>query len=149
MISLLSALLFSQPSQLPARSAAERALAEFLVEMPVRQQVGFNGRLFILDGLIGPEGLSIDLLDKHLRVAGSLDIDGSGRMDRSGILMSATLRMAEYGEQTDLCIPVRDSIVHCMGHDGTLVIYEGISGEPVALDLSVPGTPASPSGRFY
>ena len=135
-------------SALPDRSAAQRALAEFLVEVPVRQQLGFNGRLYILDGLIGPEGLSIDLLDKQLRVVGSLDMDASGQMDQSGILLSATLRMAEEGEQTDLCVPVQDSIATCLGHDGTLVIYRGVSGDPVALDLSIPGTPASPRGRF-
>ncbi|HND29101.1 MAG TPA: hypothetical protein PLA94_03845, partial [Myxococcota bacterium] len=90
----------------------------------------------------------IDLLDKHSRVVGSMDMDTSGRMDRSGILMSASLRMAEEGEQTDLCVPVQDRISTCLGHEGTLVIYRGVSGDPVALDLSIPGTPTSPAGRF-
>ncbi len=136
------------PTDLSEPLAARRALSEFLVEVPVRQQLGLNGRLYILDGLIGPEGLSIDLLDKHLRVVGSMDMDPSGRMDVSGILLSSTLRMADEGEQTDLCVPVQDRISTCLGHDGTLVIYRGVSGDAVALDLSIPGTPASPSGRF-
>ena len=148
MISLLALLFVSQPTDLPERTTAQRALDEFLVEVPVRQQLGFNGRLYILDGLIGPDGLSIDLLDKHSRVVGSMDMDTSGRMDRSAILMSSSLRMAEEGEQTDLCVPVQDRISTCLGHEGTLVIYRGVSGDPVALDLSIPGTPTSPAGRF-
>jgi hypothetical protein len=144
------AVAFYQPSSLPVaeNGSARRALAEFLVEVPVRQQIGFNGRFFILDGLIGPEGMSIDLLDKHLRVVGTMDMDTSGRMDIGGILLSSTLRMADEGEQTDLCMPVQDRISTCLGHDGTLVIYRGVSGDAVALDLSIPGTPVSPSGRF-
>ncbi len=120
---------------LPGILQARRAMAELLEKVAISEEITLAGQRYGLLGYVGPTGMFLNLVS-HNNVMGGVIVNSRGNIDVYGIVDAAILRLADKFEESDTCVS-GPTFEPCMASEGTLVIDEGVTGAPIALDLSI------------